>query len=35
MTCPKEDELLAFVDDMQEDYKKERITRHLHGCMYC
>lgn len=35
MTCPKEDELLAFVDDMLEDYEKERITRHLHSCMYC
>lgn len=35
MTCPKEDELLAFVDDMLEGREKERITRHLHGCMYC
>lgn len=35
MTCPKEDELLAFVDDMLENSEKELILRHLHGCMYC
>lgn len=35
MTCPKEDELLAFTDNMMEDHELERITRHLQGCMYC
>lgn len=35
MICPKEDDLLAYVDGFLDEEEIQRINRHIHSCPYC
>ncbi|KGR76311.1 DUF4179 domain-containing protein [Ureibacillus sinduriensis] len=35
MMCPKEDDLLAYIDGFLDEEETEAMQRHLHSCPYC